>query len=110
VVKEFRATSILLKAVGWSPALSLPLLASLVAMGFEELPSTGWEIGLVALLLAPPVVVVLHLHATKTLSIEDKRRWRSRLFSAQGFGEVFRYLLTDDGARRAATSTEEMQA
>ena len=90
------ATSILLKAVGWSPALSLPLLVSLLAMGFEELPSVGWVLALAVALLAPPAAVALHLHGTKTLSQDEKRWWRSRLWSAQGFGEVFRYLLADD--------------
>lgn len=88
----------ILKAVGWSPVVTLPLLAALLFLGFEELPSTAWTLALAAALGAPPLVMVLHLRLTSTLIAADKQWWAERLRGPQAFDTIWRYLLADDRA------------
>ena len=86
----------ILKAVGWSPVVTLPLLAALLTLGFEELPSTAWAVALAAALGIPPIVMVLHLRLTSTLSAAVKQAWTARLRGAQVFDVIWSYLLAED--------------
>ena len=86
----------ILKVVGWSPLVTLPLLAALLALGFEELPSSAWAVALAAALGVPPVVMILHLRLTSTLSEPVRQWWASRLRGAQAFDVIWSYLLAED--------------